>query len=214
MVIDTFDATSDPALWPFVVNSVGSDSVTDAPIATVAGNRRYVGVNATAMDIPGLDKIEVAQFAGGGFSLLDYASSSGATGEMDLVYRGMTPGAMILDLSSEVAINIDLLAYDAPGSAAMPIEVLLISDWTNPGEQSVTLSGIVTTPGAQTVEIALAPAVGNVDMTDIQYIGINFDAPEAADFRIDEISVVLPEPATVGLLGLGLTGIFVRRRRK
>lgn len=211
IIIDDFTEKTSP-FWPVSLTAGGAIGVTDFGLTTVVGGARTTFVTYSTGEIPGLDEVTADLFNGGGFSLLDYASSAGADGGLAVRYNGLAPGAMTLDLSGQGFIRIDLVSYDAPAGGTMDIGVLLISDWGGAGQQAVNLPYQVTTSGSQSVLIGLASVPSSVDFANINYIEVGFDAPKAADFRVDLIATEVPEPATMSLLAAG--GLLLLRRRR
>lgn len=212
LIIDDFSETSSAA-WPLARTTVGVTNTTDTGLTQAAGGTRKTFLTYASGDVPGLDEVTADVFTSSGFSLLDYTSSTGADGSLTVRYDGLIAGGLTLDLSGQSDIRIDLAGYDAPAGGSMTITVTLISDWTGANQESVVLTGLVTTAGAQSVLIGLTSVPSSVDFTDINFIEITFDAPKGADFRVDLISTEVPEPATVALLGFGLGALLVRRRK-
>ncbi len=210
MIIDSFEDVVEGA-WP-VTHTTGTQStrVIVGGLTGVLGGWRDTSIGASAVDLPGVDQIDVN--ISPEYGLLDYASSVGSNGQLTLRYWG-DPVARHLhaDLSSEALIRIDFADFDLPGGTPMHVGVTL-SEGLPPARAS--LDRWVTGPGAQSLEFPFAEFddIEYVDLADLDNIIVAFMASRGTDFRVDQIVMVVPEPATLGLLAIG--GLLVMRRRR
>jgi len=117
-------------------------------------------------------------------------------GNEDLTESGANTGILVQITSIDLGVTIDLTAY---------------TDSTN----SSTIGH--TTSSSQSIFLPFADFTGTADFTDIGAIQMKVSGTQDFDARIDLIKAtedVIPEPATMSLLGLGLLAVLRRRRRK
>ncbi len=100
------------------------------------------------------------------------------------------------------ALAINFMGYDAGNGGPLKVDVTLYYP-----TGSAYFSGSITTYGAQNFVLPVV-ATQTVDR-----IVIDFVAPKGVDYRIDELSVQVPEPASLSLLGLAVVPLLLRRRR-
>jgi hypothetical protein len=198
-----------------VTTSGGFTSMLETALAGVLGNRRFVTLNANAMAIPGLDKIELSiNLAGSG--VLDLTTTIGTTtGAAQVGYGSWASGpALNLDLSGFAGVELSISAFDPPvSSPTTPMTVALEVDDPAPGFPLTATPPVpVLTPGAQTVLIPFAGLVG-VDLHHVDGFNVIITAPAGTDLRITSLSIV-PEPAAGAvLLFWACTSCAARRRR-
>ena len=211
ILIDDF-ASTNWAGWPLHATGAGSVTADELGLASVIGGRRETSLSLPGVpDIPGLDEATAEVFSGGGFSLADYASTTGATGLLEFLYRGSAFGNANWDLSGETGIQVDFLAYDAPAGQSLKVQATLQD--LDSGTLGTT-TAYLTTGGPQTVLLTFAGLSGPVNLASVDVITIGFSDAKAADFRVDKVSAYVPEPATLALLGLGVAGFLARRRHR
>jgi len=194
---------------------VGTASdVIETGLSSVLGGSRITRLTAEDLGIDRLDELQVGVFASPG--ILSYSSSILADGKLELFYDGTTSGSpagpsvgnLNVDLSGDAWIEIELLAFDLANGEPMDISITLAD-----GDSTHVLLQSVTTFGRQDVIFRFVDfsEFGSLDLSDIDSIAVNFDPGFGADFRVGEIRVAVPEPATLGLL---LTGALFGLRRK
>jgi hypothetical protein len=213
IVIDHFDlrTASYPLVRDSLVGSQYSFPGVDDAAANVPGGIRGVGLYGENFEVLGFDEASARVFTGG-VGFCDYQSSTGADADLGLFYGSalfIPPGDLNLDFTGGVSFDIKFLAYDAPGNLPMTVELLLLR--TSEATITTMLSGVVPMHGAQTLSIGLGGVNPN-DLADVDGIALIFRAPQAADFRIDKVSVSIPEPAALGLLAP--VGLALGRRRR
>lgn len=213
LVVDEFSSTV-PS-WPFTRSTLGSahriEQVSSTIFSTPLGFR-ITELTLSTADVLGMDNVSATIFNTGGYSFLDYSSSTGADGLLKLTYLSTSawPDSLAtVDLTGQGGLRIDFLGFDAPAGGPMTITVKLFDPFGGTNEQSV----LVSTAGAQSVTIDLYATPSNLDFSHVSQFEIYFDAPQGADFRVDRLATEVPEPATVGLLTLGLGALLVRRKK-
>ena len=143
---------------------------------------------------------------------LTYSNDVTVSSQLDLVYDG--PGGVGLggvDIAAEKFFNIKVLALNTA------------VDWT------VTVTDLSSGMSTGTMQIpnmsldvwatmSYASMTGTADFTQIDSIVCSFASTStnfASDGRFDSFGTgIIPEPATLSLLGLGVLALAHRRRRK
>ena len=146
-------------------------------------------------------------------STLSLSNPSQARSTLKLEYGDYTTlgaaGALNGDFSGDVGLNFDLIAADQGGSVKVDLEA-------NGNTYSKSFA-ITTATGTYQVPFASFPGlVASGDLSDVDGIRFTFTGPDAWDITIDQIGSsedIIPEPATMSLLGLGVLAL-IRRRRK
>lgn len=195
--IDTFSAATS-GLYPYqqtAVSPLTSPGV-DSPVSGVIGGGRVVSLSTQLLQIPGLDNISAGVFAGGP-GVFDYNSTAGADGFATLAYGDYQNALAPLNLSIPGGsfAQIDLLAFDRPEGGVLTAFIRMES--TGVGSAQTFVS--TTTAGAQSLLIPLEGIAPQI-RANVTNIVVTLDTTMAVDFRIDRISVVVPEPGMVSLL--------------
>lgn len=174
------------------------------------GGRRELEVTRDTGVIPAFDKVTVTHYSASGTSFLDFDSTSGADGTLDLVYDGPT-GNLNADLSGNRKLEIALSQFNPGEASSMPVRVDLFD-----GVSTVSLTTSTSGVGGQTLEFDFSPSTFNtLDFASVDSIRISFQPGLAADFRVISIlaaETVIPEPAGVLLAGVGTVALLARRR--
>ncbi|TVQ51061.1 MAG: hypothetical protein EA377_13360 [Phycisphaerales bacterium] len=192
-----------------IVNDANPNQViSETGLNNVFGGTRTTEITLTNAGIPQADDIRISVFMTPG--IFDYRSTSEASGFLSLTYDAGGAGLGI-DLSNQIGLDIDFLSFDLGNGIPMPVTAT-VSD----GMNSASLEISLTSAGAQVITFDFMDFsnIGSVDLSAIQSISFDFDAGNAADFRIDQIVTtgVIPAPGALALLGIaGLLGM--RRRR-
>ena len=201
VIIDDFSDTF--AAWPHALDVAGTQVLIDeGGIAGTIGDERRSQLFLATTDVPGLDSVSLA-IDPSGTGLLDYSSTAGADGSLSLSYLDL-----VADLSSELFISLDIVAYDAPGSAPMPVTLDLVSV---DGSATATLDA---SGGPEKLLFFFAGLTtsGNFDLSEISEISLAFDPGVAGDFRLNGIFADVPAPAALPLLAIA--ALTTRRRRR
>jgi hypothetical protein len=215
LVIDTFDQTSRPEPLPAAPGPEGGNinGFAELGLAGVPGGSRAVSVQATVIDVPGLDNVVAQLFPGAG-GFLDYNSSAGADGLLRLTYNGNQGGAN-LDLTGLPFLEVSLAAVEVPTGEPMAVRLELRNDVPDRGQPTpppdLTRDILVTSSGPQTLRFDLSALA---DPSDVDVLMLTFDPGRGGDFRIDSITAQIPEPAALGVLAAALVSGLLRRRRR
>lgn len=82
-----------------------------------------------------------------------------------------------------------------------------------PEVTATTMNGqLVTITNGGTAQIMFSPGVQSVDVTNTSHILTGTTELNSISNDFAQVSIGVPEPATLGLLALGLGGLFLRRR--
>lgn len=201
LLIDDFSDVS--TSWPITISSPNVLSVLETGLTGVVGGRRLTTLSAFVFDIEGLDQVRAT--IAPQFGVLDYASSVGADGDLRLGYVG----EFTADLSGDVFIRVDFAGFDMGGNVPMAVTVEL-----GHGALTATLTQMLNGVGVQSLAFNFSEFdnIGAVDLSSISAMEFRFNPGAGGDFRIDGISSVVPEPATLVMLFVGAGAIVCRRR--
>ncbi len=204
LTIDSFEAGDFDvqAAW-----GAGTISAEQSGIAGTAGGVRLVRVRANGAGPFGSARATLATTSGDDGATLS-SVGLGVVGTFHLVYDGVANGgndgiggALGLDLSGFDAIEI------ASAGVASGVTVQL-SLWTGSGAGFGSVLPFTT----GTASIPLSGFA--LDLSDVRSLLLTFDDVDALDlFSLSDVSAVTPEPGSGLLLGAGLAGLAVRRRR-
>lgn len=201
-MIDSFSDVAAPNPWPVSTTIPAVLPVFETGLSGVIGGTRLTTLSGFFFDIVGLD--EVATNIVPQFGVLDYTSSVGANGDLRVAYVGQ----FAADFSGDAFIQIDFSGFDRGNARGMPVTVTLAN-----GATIASLTQRLTEIGPQSVAFNFSDFrnIDAIDLASVDALLFEFDPGAGGDFRIGEISSIVPEPASLLLLLLG-SGVVIRRR--
>lgn len=207
VVIDDF--TSAGPVFPYVRTTVtpgGTTGFIESGLTGVIGGSRVSSLGLHAADAPGLDSTSLSVVPS--FGLLDFSSTTGATGRSVFYYgdfAGFMP-AISLAIPNGSISEFKFLSYDLPNGLPLLVNLELAN---GPVFESKFMS--LTTAGASTLTFDLDQFSAAI-RANVTGISVRYFAPKAADFRLDSISVTIPEPSAVAVLAPAALAMLRRRR--
>jgi len=204
-VLDSFDYYQAPLPTPYVLNLenttvAGTIDTSADTFYSVSGSDVFYSLTNLENDAEGLTGTSVFS-AGNG--KLSFNEDDGVNSELTFVYTA--PVELNLETLGE-AFYFDVLSAD--GGIVM---TLTVNSSTGTSATTVTIPGAII--AATRVLINFSSFVGNADFTALTDLTVLIGSPSAAtDFSISEGGVV-PEPSAIAILGLGLIGLGLRRRK-
>lgn len=205
LVIDNFSDAGDPNPWPISLTTPPAvQTVVEGGLTGVLGGTRLTSLSAFFFDNVGLDEVQVNIVPS--FGVLDYSSSIGANGDLLIAYVGRFNA----DLTGDALIQIDFAGFDLAGGSAMPVAVTLGN-----GSTTASLTRTLSAPGQQSLEFNLLDfqGINQIDLGSVNGLLVEFDPGPGADFRVNGISSVVPEPPTLLILLAGAATVLRRFRR-
>lgn len=201
IILDSFVERTGAA-WPntTTVTDPTLPTNTETSLSTVLGNRRDSAVGQSTMSVSGFDSATADIYNQNGYSFLDYRSSVGAAATVELGYGAGTS----LNLPGINSLAISFLGYDAANAGPLHVEATLYH-----GASSQQYGVDLTLAGAQNLVL---PITG-YPAQSVDRIVLDFVAPKGTDFRIDTISVSVPEPASLALAAVPAFALLLLRRR-
>ena len=197
IVIDSFTTVDTPNPWPAQQTALGNLDVTEGPaLAGVLGGTRKASILGQTFADLGLDNVQATVFASP-IGLLDWKSTSGADGQLTLLYEGDTPAGLQINFQNQAGIEIGFTLYDWAGGLDMPVLVSI-----GAGGNWATLTRWLSSPGAQTLQFDFSDFadIDDVNLSAIEQISISFDPQAGQDFRASFVSTYfVPEPSSLAL---------------
>jgi hypothetical protein len=186
-----------------VVDNLPGQSITDTGLTNTTVTR-VIEVETTVANTNA--KRTSVSVAGGEYS---HVQDSQTKGRSKITYTFSGPATV--DLSSGVAIRIQVNFADLPGGK---IDITLIDSSSNTSTQSVAIPVVGGTDPPVIVSQLLSDFDPPVSLGTVKNIMVEIDGTAVEGLDVDIDFIETPEPATLGVLGIGLLGLgFMARRR-
>jgi PEP-CTERM motif len=176
---------------------------TPAPQSTTVGNRT-IAITTSSPSPLANPFAQIQAVSAGTFSI---SNPSLATSVVELSYNlgaiaGFAPGAA-------GGFNFDVISNDQGNSGNVTVSVMFTGVG---GNFSLSAVSIPAAPPGVPLFLALSGAQMNA-LTRGGNLKFSFTGPNDFDLTLDNLNLV-PEPASLAILGLGLVGLGAARRRK
>ena len=207
LFIDTFGDGADLQ----VVVSAASPGATGTP-STKTGTSMIGGQRTlTLLSVVG-DGFNFASALVGGASL-SHGNNPTVTSDLEVLYGG---ASNLLDADFTISTDIDISLAEVDQSTNISLELTSGMTAGNPASgASHSVTQNAASPGMFLYGLSQYSSNG-VDLSDVDRVKLLLNTTQiAVDTRITRITVgIIPEPATMTLLGLGALALVRRRRRK
>ncbi|MBI4516197.1 MAG: hypothetical protein HY699_10335 [Deltaproteobacteria bacterium] len=156
----------------------GSKARSEARLLSVIGGQRRLTITATEIGLADVDAVSTQLEPTG--ALLNYASSEGADGKLELSYDA---GGRKLGLDVSANLSLKVLVADSD-EAAVPYSVTLTL--TDQSGRKAGATQVVSAPGPQTVDFRLAN-FPRLDRRRLAAITVVVDPQPAGDLQLSRI---------------------------
>lgn len=207
LTIDDFSVTqllSDPGTF--------TGSVLGAPTSIIGGERE-----ATVVRLTGADPATLA-FNSGATGTMSIANGTGGTSANNVLWNGVgAAGLAGVDLTeggAQDAFDLRVIANDF----AAQVTIIVTDSFANISTLTQASPGGIPGPASIPFLFEYGAFGGTADFTDINSIELSIFANlNATDIELDFFGTTtteMPEPTALAVIGLGLTGLGVMRRRR
>jgi hypothetical protein len=213
VILDNFaeTETKDNENWTLHLSEAGSQEIQTESLTNIAGSvlgaNRQTTITAVSIGVEGLDFLRGTLAPSPG--IFDYNSTAAAKGHVSFLYAGGS-GNLNEDLSAFNRIEIGFIMFDFANEQSLPVTITMTDNSSNEATRTVSLAN--TDPTTMVFNFADFSGIGNLDLTSIRTIQVDFDPAVGADFRLGQMMIV-PAPGVFALLGLAGLVIAPQRRR-
>jgi hypothetical protein len=214
----------------YPLRTTGQATAQSRGLDNVPGGGRDLQVNVFTTSLePGFDFFDVNLREDPGF--LDFTASVGATGTARLFYgsRLLTFGQqnLGLDLSDYAGVLVDFDRIIMPVGERLTMTLTtftgggtfnerFVGSWAINSGSPLIFDDPLTDNGNQSVLVPFGSPQGfgsMADLADVNGFELSFGIPTGTSFRLNSVSVVVPEPASMALLAAALPLVLRRSRR-
>ena len=217
ILIDHYASTNPAGGRTFIVAGTGSDPQSDTGLFDVPGGKRdttFTVTSGLATSTANIITTPVHELAA------NWASGSLGNIKVEYGAYAVIGGAgpdLNLNLSIEYGITFEVVAADLNGGT-MNIDLLIDNDGSSGGPTTRTSGPVTINIGSGFYQVPFSSFSGltTVELGDVD--GIRYTVAgsiDSFDITIDSMQStgVIPEPASLSLLGLGVLALLRRRRK-